>query len=78
MNSAEHSPSWAANSHSASQEILPLSLNPKVHCHVHNSTTLDPILIKIKILSSHFPWHFSTKILYAFLIFKYHDITRSY
>jgi hypothetical protein len=77
MNSAEHSPSWAANSHSASQEIPSLSWNPRVHCHVHNSTTLDPILIKIKILSFHFPWDFSIKILYAFLIFKYHEIIES-
>jgi len=40
----QHSPSWEAKNHSASQEI-PLDLyNPKVHYHVHKSSTLAPIL----------------------------------
>jgi len=31
INSMEHSPSWEANSHSASQEIPRLLWNPKFH-----------------------------------------------
>jgi hypothetical protein len=36
--------SWAANSHSASQENLQLLQNPKVHYCVHKSLLLVPIL----------------------------------
>jgi hypothetical protein len=36
----EHSPSWEANSHSASQEFSLLLWNPKVYYHVHNSPPL--------------------------------------
>jgi len=58
---------WEANSHSASQKILPLLWKPKVHYHVHNSlplalfsarpiqsATSHPISLRsILILSSH-------------------------
>jgi hypothetical protein len=35
-NSVEHSPSWEANSPSASQEIPRTSCNPKVHHRIHS------------------------------------------
>jgi hypothetical protein len=40
----EQSHSWEANSHSASQEISPLSWNPNVHYRFYNSSLLVPIL----------------------------------
>jgi hypothetical protein len=40
-NSVEQSPSWEANSHSASQEIPRLLRNPNVHHRVHNSPPLN-------------------------------------
>jgi hypothetical protein len=35
----EPSPSWQANSRSASQEIGNILWDPKVHYHVHNSAS---------------------------------------
>jgi len=43
-NSMEPSPSWEANSCSASQEILLFLLNPKVHYRTHKHPPLVPIL----------------------------------
>jgi hypothetical protein len=43
-NSMEHSSSWEADSHSASQEIPWLLRNMEVHCHVHNSPLMDSAL----------------------------------
>jgi len=36
-NSTEKSPSWEANSFSASQEIPRILRNPKFHCRIHYS-----------------------------------------
>jgi hypothetical protein len=40
----EQSPSWEANSHSASQEIPCLLCNLKVHYCIHKSLPLVPIM----------------------------------
>jgi len=39
----EQGPSWEVNSHSGSQQITCLLLNPKVHYRVHNTPPLVPI-----------------------------------
>jgi hypothetical protein len=54
----EQSPSWEANSRSASQEIPRLLRNPKVHYRVHYSPPLFPILILINTVHT-FPLYFS-------------------
>jgi len=52
-----HGPSWEANSHSASQEIPCLLWNPKIHCHVHRSTSLVRIsqMNPVRAFPPHFP-----------------------
>jgi hypothetical protein len=57
-NSREQSPSWIANSHSASQEILCLSWNHKVDYRVHNSLPLVPVLSLMKLVHT-LPPYFS-------------------
>jgi hypothetical protein len=44
----QKSPSWEANSYSASQEIAHLLWNPKVHHRVHKSPPLVPVLIQMR------------------------------
>jgi len=54
----EQSPSGEANSNLASQEIPHLLWNPKVHCRVHNSPPLVPILNQMHLVRA-FPPYFS-------------------
>jgi hypothetical protein len=59
-NSAEVSPPWEANKHSASQEIPCLLYNPKVHYRVHNSPPLVSILSQMNTVHT-FPPYFRQK-----------------
>ena len=52
--STEQSPSWEANRFSASQEIHPVSWNPKVRCRIHKCPPPVPILRHVD------PVHFPT------------------
>ena len=55
--SMEHSPSWEANRFSASQEILRILRNPKVHYRIHNSRQHVHVLSQIDLVhtsTSHF------------------------
>jgi hypothetical protein len=77
----KHSPSWEANSHSASQEIPRLLWNPKVHYRVHNDSPMVPILsqmnsdhtftpyfLKIHVPNGLLSSAFPNEILYSFII----------
>ena len=64
-NSTEHSPSSEADSSSASQEITRTLWDLKVHCRIHNSPPLVPILSQINPLyapSCFFQIHFNSVI----------------
>jgi hypothetical protein len=54
---------WEANSHSASQQILHLLWNPKVHYRVHKSPSPVPILSQMNFVHTLQPVSLSTLIL---------------
>jgi len=64
----EQSPSWEANSHSASQEIPCLLWNPKIDYHVQKSPILTPILSQMNPFHT-FPPYFPK--IYANIILPY-------
>jgi hypothetical protein len=45
----EHSPSWEANTNSASQEILRFLSNPKIHFRVHKGPPQKSLIITTQI-----------------------------
>ena len=62
----EQGPSWEADRFLASQEIVHILQNPKVHYHIHNS--LPPVPILSQINPVHVPWSTSWRIWCPFSI----------
>jgi hypothetical protein len=52
-NSTEQSPSWKADSRAVSQKIPRSLFNLKVHCCVHNSPSLVPIVSQMHPINGH-------------------------
>jgi hypothetical protein len=51
----QQSPSWEADSHSASQEIHRLLLDPKIHYRVHNSPPVGPVMDQLSLAHTIMP-----------------------